>query len=229
MDALHKNYLFKNAENSSQDTKSHLPVWHLVWWSTAIRQQCVPSSMTLAFFIDGNIQHYWYLESPVIWSYFKYREVPNNLRRGPVLFTPPARSTIDGTNSVHFRGSLNWNNYLIWLNLAGHYLNLRIWSRKSETWTVGVWYVEASTLAANFHVSLVLLCVLWDHVGISHLNLYCRQLTGCYMISKNAENVEHLVYWLRVCHFLCHFLCHFFFSLCDYFVIFVSCFLLAIS
>ena len=65
--------------------------------------------MTLAFFIDGNIQHYWYLESPVMWSYFKYREVPNNLRRGPVLFSPPARSTIDGTNSVHFRGSLNWN------------------------------------------------------------------------------------------------------------------------
>ena len=44
-----------------------------------------------------------------MWSYFKYREVPYNLRRGPVLFIPPARSTIYGTNSVHFRGSLIWN------------------------------------------------------------------------------------------------------------------------
>ena len=42
-------------------------------------------------------------------SYFKYREVAYNLRRGPVLLIPPARSTIYGTNSVHFRGSLIWN------------------------------------------------------------------------------------------------------------------------
>ena len=44
-----------------------------------------------------------------MWSYFKYREVRYNLRRGPVLFIPPARSTIYGANSVHFRGSLIWN------------------------------------------------------------------------------------------------------------------------
>ena len=43
------------------------------------------------------------------WLYFKYEEVPYNLRRGPVLFIPPARSTIYGTNFVHFRGSLIWN------------------------------------------------------------------------------------------------------------------------
>ena len=44
-----------------------------------------------------------------MWSYFKYRKVQCNLRRGPVLFIPPARSTIYGTNSVHFLGSLIWN------------------------------------------------------------------------------------------------------------------------
>ena len=44
-----------------------------------------------------------------MWSYFKYRKVPYNLRWGPVLFIPPARSTIYGTNSVHFLGSLIWN------------------------------------------------------------------------------------------------------------------------
>ena len=43
------------------------------------------------------------------WSYCKYRKVPYNLRQGPVLFIPPARSTIYGTNSVHFLRSVIWN------------------------------------------------------------------------------------------------------------------------
>ena len=42
-------------------------------------------------------------------SYFKYRKVPYNLMRSPVLFIPPARSINYGTNSVHFLGSLIWN------------------------------------------------------------------------------------------------------------------------
>ena len=65
------------------------------------------------------------------WSYLKYREVPYNLRQGPLLFIPPARSAIYDTNSVQFWGSLIWINYLTQLNLAGQYLNLRILSRKS--------------------------------------------------------------------------------------------------
>ena len=48
--------------------------------------------------------------------------------------------------------------YLILLNLAGQYLNLRMLSKKSEILTAGAWYVEGSTLWANFHVFLVLLC-----------------------------------------------------------------------
>ena len=49
------------------------------------------------------------LNPQFMWSYFKYREVPYNLRRGPVLFIPPARSKIYITNTVHFLGSLIWN------------------------------------------------------------------------------------------------------------------------
>ena len=49
------------------------------------------------------------LKPQFMWSYFKYRKVPYNLRRFPALFIPPARSTIYGTNSVHFLGSLIWN------------------------------------------------------------------------------------------------------------------------
>ena len=102
-------------------------------------------------------------------------------------------------------GTLFGINYLIRLNLSGQYLNLKILSRKLEIFTVCIWYVEGSTIWANFHVSLVLLCILSDHADISNLTLYCSQLTVCYVICKNAENVEHLGYWLRVCHFLCHF------------------------
>ena len=49
------------------------------------------------------------LSPQFMWSYFKYRKVPYNMRRDPVLFIPPARSTIYGTNSVDFLGSLIWN------------------------------------------------------------------------------------------------------------------------
>ena len=49
------------------------------------------------------------LNSQFMWSYSKYRKVAQNLRRGPVLFIPLAKSTIYGTNSVHFLGSLIWN------------------------------------------------------------------------------------------------------------------------
>ena len=64
-------------------------------------------------------RHLWFLLTEIhkttntlnplfMWSYFKYREVPYNLRQGPVLFIPPAKSTIYGTNSVHFLASLSW-------------------------------------------------------------------------------------------------------------------------
>ena len=49
------------------------------------------------------------LNPQFLWSYFKYRKVPCNLRRVPVLFIPPARSTIHSTNSAHFLRSLLWN------------------------------------------------------------------------------------------------------------------------
>ena len=49
------------------------------------------------------------LNPQFMWPYLKYREVPYNLRWGPVLFIPPARSTTYGINYVHFLGSLIWN------------------------------------------------------------------------------------------------------------------------
>ena len=43
-------------------------------------------------------------------SFFTHKEIPYNLRKGQVLSLPPSRSTYYGTNSVHFRGSIIWNN-----------------------------------------------------------------------------------------------------------------------
>ena len=43
-------------------------------------------------------------------SFFTYKEIHYNLSKGQVLSLPPATSTFYGTNSVHFRESLIWNN-----------------------------------------------------------------------------------------------------------------------
>ena len=47
------------------------------------------------------------LNPEFIWSYFKYKEVPYNLRQGPVLFIPSTRFIIYGTISVHSFWILN--------------------------------------------------------------------------------------------------------------------------
>ena len=45
-----------------------------------------------------------------MWPYFTYNNISYNLRKGPILYLPSTHSTYYGTNSVHFRGSLIWNN-----------------------------------------------------------------------------------------------------------------------
>ena len=45
-----------------------------------------------------------------MWSYFSSKNLPYNLRKGTSLSLPSAKSTVYGTNSVHFKGTLIWNN-----------------------------------------------------------------------------------------------------------------------
>ena len=45
-----------------------------------------------------------------IWSSFSSKNLSYNLRKGPSLSLPSAKSTVYGTNSVHFKGTLIWNN-----------------------------------------------------------------------------------------------------------------------
>ena len=43
-----------------------------------------------------------------MWSYFSSKNLSYNLRKGPSLSLPSA--VLDETNSVHFKGTLIWNN-----------------------------------------------------------------------------------------------------------------------
>ena len=44
------------------------------------------------------------------WSYFSSKNLSYNLRKGPSLSLTSAKSTVYGINSVHFKGTLIWNN-----------------------------------------------------------------------------------------------------------------------
>ena len=45
-----------------------------------------------------------------MWSYFSSKNISDNLTKRPSLPLPFAKSTVHGTNSVHFKGRLTWNN-----------------------------------------------------------------------------------------------------------------------
>ena len=45
-----------------------------------------------------------------LWSFFKPKKLSYNLIKGPILNLPKTQSTFYGTNAIHFRGSLIWNN-----------------------------------------------------------------------------------------------------------------------
>ena len=45
-----------------------------------------------------------------MWSFFQPKKLSYNLRKGSILNLPRTQSTYFGTNAIHFRGSLIWNN-----------------------------------------------------------------------------------------------------------------------
>ena len=50
------------------------------------------------------------LNPEFMWSYFMHKDMPYNIRKGPTLGLPKTHSFYFGTNAIHFRGSLIWNN-----------------------------------------------------------------------------------------------------------------------
>ena len=50
------------------------------------------------------------LNTEWMWSYSTHKDIPYNLRKGPILSLPKTRSFYYGTNAVRFRGPLIWSN-----------------------------------------------------------------------------------------------------------------------
>ena len=51
-----------------------------------------------------------HLNPEFMWSYFNEKPITYDLRKGTKVFLPPVKSFRLGLNSVHFRGSILWNN-----------------------------------------------------------------------------------------------------------------------
>ena len=64
----------------------------------------------LRFLVTEVYQSTSYLNPKFMSFLFTHKDIPYNLRKGQVLSLPPARSTYYRANSVHFWGSLIWNN-----------------------------------------------------------------------------------------------------------------------
>ena len=61
----------------------------------------------LAFEVFKSLMH---LNPEFMWSYFNENPIPYDLREGFKVFLPPVKSFRLGLNSIHFRGSILWNN-----------------------------------------------------------------------------------------------------------------------
>ena len=53
-----------------------------------------------------------HLNPEFMWSYFVFKNITYNIRKGPLLRLPAAKSTSYGINSVLFRACLRWNSLL---------------------------------------------------------------------------------------------------------------------
>ena len=51
-----------------------------------------------------------HLNPEFMWSYFNENPLPYDLRKEIKVFLPPVQSFRFGLNSIHFRGSILWNN-----------------------------------------------------------------------------------------------------------------------
>ena len=63
------------------------------------------------------------LNPEFMWSYFVFKNITYNIRNGPLLRLPSAKSTSYGINSVLFRACLLWNSLPQLLNTVNLLLN----------------------------------------------------------------------------------------------------------
>ena len=63
------------------------------------------------------------LNPEFMWSYFVFKNITYNIRKGPLLRLPAAKSTSYGINEVLFRACLLWNSFPNLLNTVNLLLN----------------------------------------------------------------------------------------------------------
>ena len=51
------------------------------------------------------------INSEFMWEFFNEKPVQYNLRKGDIVYLPPARSCCYGINCLTYRGSLLWNSF----------------------------------------------------------------------------------------------------------------------
>ena len=61
----------------------------------------------LALEVFKSLMH---LNPEFMWPYFNENSIPYDLQKGTKVFLPPVKLFCLGLNSVHFRGSILWNN-----------------------------------------------------------------------------------------------------------------------
>ena len=59
-----------------------------------------------------------HLNPSFIWEFFKPKQIPYSLRKGPLLELPPSQGRLHGIYSLDFRSKLSWNNLPIEIKTA---------------------------------------------------------------------------------------------------------------
>ena len=72
--------------------------------STDIHQRNLKSLMCEVY---KSLNH---LNPSFMWDFFKRKETPYSLRKGPLLELPPAQGRLFGIYTIQFRSTISWNN-----------------------------------------------------------------------------------------------------------------------
>ena len=89
-----------------------------------------------------------------MWPYFTYSNISYNLRKEPILYLPSTHSTYYGSNSVHFRGSMIWNNLPRDIKSSKSFSEFETKLRTLEILIADVWYVVRIIYTLNLHCEI---------------------------------------------------------------------------
>ena len=110
MDVLQKIFLSKNSKIHHKTLKvvyqSEAPYDELLELSNEVSVHQKHIRLLLTEVYKSIMQ----LNPEFMWSYFNFNNIPYSLRKGSLLHLPQANTINNGTNSLHFRACILWNN-----------------------------------------------------------------------------------------------------------------------